>query len=452
MSFWERNVTLFRRQTLVGISRAWESLSGTARAVRGTLDPDLPRADTARIVAQMQACLDARGGEVSARQHAVALGRSYLDLSDRGKLRFLQLLANHFATNRSLVRSRMEALERCSEEGPAQAAAENALRDALEAPRLSILKQFSSLPQGVKFLVDMRGDLLRLKEKHPELSGLEMDLRRLFASWFDIGLLDLRQITWQSPASLLEKLIAYEAVHEIRSWSDLKNRLDSDRRCYAFFHHKMPEEPLIFVEIALTNSVADNIHHLLDEGAPATDPHAADTAIFYSISNAQRGLSGISFGNFLIKRVVEALAADLKNLRHFATLSPIPGFRRWLENTAPTQEITQALKALQQPEWHRDAKRAEAAKKLLMPLCARYLVEEKRKNQALDPVAHFHLTNGAQMERLNWLADTSAKGLSQSAGMMVNYHYDRDQIDTNHERYTSGKPFQPGRSIRALLK
>lgn len=455
-SFLSRNLLYIKRQAVLSASRAWQEVTDTARAIRGEIDPDLPKSDTERVVAQMQMALNARGGEVSARHNTVALGTTYLTLSERGKLRFLQLLSTHFAANRALIHTRMEALENASGD-LALTRAEDELREALEPPRIRILRQFTSLPQGVKFLVDMRADLLKLKAKHPELAGLEMDMRRLLAGWFDVGLLDLREITWQSPAALLEKLIAYEAVHEIRSWNDLKNRLDSDRRCFAFFHYKMPDEPLIFVEVALVNTIADNVHALLDENAASVDAQKANTAVFYSISNAQVGLSGISFGNFLIKRVVDKLSRDLPNIRHFATLSPIPGFGKWLEQKIAAAdssligaEETRTLSYLSDSGWYTDPAKAEKLKPVLMRLCAHYLTTEKRKQLALDPVAHFHLTNGAVMERLNWLADTSPKGLRQSAGMMVNYLYKLDDIDENHELYTSGKPFATGRPMRQL--
>lgn len=455
-SFLSRNLLHIKRQAVVSVSRAWQEIAGTARSIRGVINDDLPRSDTERVLAQMQAVLNARGGEVSARANAVALGSTYLGLSEKGRTRFLQLLATHFAASRALVQSRMEALEKASNDLELTRA-ENDLRDALEAPRLKILRQFNSLPEGVKFLVDLRGDLIALKEQHHELAGLEMDVRRLLATWFDIGLLDLREITWQSPAALLEKLIAYEAVHEIRSWNDLKNRLDSDRRCYAFFHHKMPGEPLIFVEIALVNSIADNVQTLLDESAAATNPEKADTAIFYSISNAQMGLSGISFGNFLIKRVVEKISKDLSNIKTFATLSPIPGFRKWLDQKMQDRSIVSAqdantLMLLSDHDWHKDNAKQEELKSVLLRLCAYYLAVEKRKVTAFDSVAHFHLTNGAVMERINWLGDTSPKGLRQSAGMMVNYLYKLDDIETNHETYTSGKPFAISRQVRQLAK
>ena len=213
----------------------------------------------------------------------------------------------------------------------ARTAAERALRDALEPPRITLLRQFNALPEGVKFLVDLRAELIDLGRSEPLLAGLGEDLRRLLANWFDIGFLELQRITWESPAALLEKLMAYEAVHEIRGWTDLKNRLEADRRCFAYFHPRMPDEPLIFVEVALVSGMASDVNALLDEAAPVDDPQAADTAIFYSISNCQRGLAGISFGDFLIKRVVDALATELPRLKVFATLSPIPGFRAWLD-------------------------------------------------------------------------------------------------------------------------
>src|SRR4029077_9168507 len=211
-----------------------------------------------------------------------------------------------------------------------RAITERALRAALEPPRITLLRQFNALPAGVKFLVDRRAELLDLGQRDAVLAGLEEDLKRLLANWFDIGFLELKRITWESPAALLEKLMAYEAVHEIRGWTDLKNRLEADRRCFAFFHPRMPDEPLIFVEVALVDGIAGNIHALLDEAAPLGHPQAADAAIFYSISNCQQGLVGISLGDFLIKRVVDALATELPRLKSFATLSPLPGFRAWL--------------------------------------------------------------------------------------------------------------------------
>src|SRR5205823_1486269 len=255
--------------------------------------------------------------------------RTFLALNPAGRERFLKLLASEFDTDH-------EAIDRCCAElaaasgTPARTAAERALRAALTAPRVTLLRQFNALPEGVKFLVDRRAELIAINGDNPALRGLADDLRDLLANWFDIGFLQLQRITWDSPAALLEKLMAYEAVHEIRGWTDLKNRLEADRRCFAFFHPRMPDEPLIFVEVALVTGIAGNIHALLDEAAPIGDPQAADSAIFYSISNCQQGLVGISLGDFLIKRVVDALATELPRLKSFATLSPLPGFRAWL--------------------------------------------------------------------------------------------------------------------------
>jgi malonyl-CoA decarboxylase len=295
----------------------------------------------------------------------------------------------------------------------------------------------------------------------------------LLSTWFDIGFLDLRRITWGAPAALLEKLINYEAVHEIRSWEDMKNRLDSDRRCFAFFHPRMPDEPLIFVEVALVDGMADNVAVLLDEAAPLVDPaHNANTAIFYSISNAQRGLAGISFGGFLIKRVADLLASELPGLKTFATLSPIPGFRRWLDakldageplllpaearKLAEATKIgndTESLRSVLNADWAGEPALAEALQPPLVRLCARYLVNEKgRGDRALDPVAHFHLTNGARVERINWLGDTGERGMRASAGLMVNYLYELGRIEENHERYTGEGGVTASSAVTRLLK
>src|SRR5690606_19019250 len=272
----------------------------------------------------------------SARLQAAALGQTYLGLNAAGKREFLALMARFGPDQRVLGAAARGLLE--ARDDASRLEHERAWREAVRAPRTKILTQFTGLPDGVKFLVDLRADLLEAARDNPELDVLERELSGLLALWFDVGFLELQRITWDSPASLLERLIAYEAVHEIRSWDDLRNRLDSDRRCYAFFHPRMPREPLIFVEVALSKGLAASIHSLLDEGQPAADLREADTAIFYSISSTQPGLRGISFGNFLIKRVVDELKRDFPALRNFATLSPIPGFVRWLKSAA-AQEV-----------------------------------------------------------------------------------------------------------------
>ena len=277
---------------------------------------------------EFRECLQARGGEVSARKRAAALAERYRGLDETGKLDFLRALAA-FDSDALAVTRAIEKLS-AAPDAALRAIALAGLRRALEPPRLRLLTAFGAIPDGVKFLVMMRADLLRLKDDEPLLQALETDLKGLLGSWFDVGFLELRAIDWKSPAALLEKLVQYEAVHRIRTWRDLRNRLDSDRRCYAFFHPRMPDEPLIFVEVALERGMAASVQKLLDEKAPVLDAGQADTAVFYSINNCQRGLDGISFGNFLIKRVVELLAAEFPKLKTFCTLSPMPGFRAWL--------------------------------------------------------------------------------------------------------------------------
>src|SRR5438132_10408506 len=321
-------------RTLTNLRSAWREIAESARGVlAGAPRPDASGYDTDRLRQQMLSCLDGRGGEVTARARAADLGRTYLLLESDGRERFLQLLASEFDVDRAEIDRCCRALINTAG-ADERAAAERAVRAALEPPRITLLRRFNALPEGVKFLVDRRAELIDLGHRDPLLADLAEDLKRLLANWFDIGFLELRRITWESSAALLEKLMAYEAVHEIRGWTDLKNRLEADRRCFAFFHPRMPDEPLIFVEVALVSGIAGNIHALLDEAAPVGNPQAADTAIFYSISNCQQGLVGISLGDFLIKRVVDALATELPRLKNFATLSPLPNFCAWLKAEA----------------------------------------------------------------------------------------------------------------------
>ena len=466
-------------RTMQNLREAWRDVADWRGGLLSTApSPNLPDKDAEALKAQMRDCLEARGGEVSARARAANLGRIYLSLNAKGRKRFLQILATEFDSDRKAVDRAAAKLQQAGDNLEERVKAERALRQALQPPRLRLLTQLNALPEGFHFLVDLRGELLDWRKEDPALAALERDLLSLLVSWFDVGFLELRRITWDSPASLLEKLFVYEAVHPIKDWGDLKNRLSSDRRCFAFFHPRMPNEPLIIVQVALVHGIADNVQTLLDESAPVFDPAQADTAIFYSISNAQEGLGGISFGNFLIKRVVDELAAEFKNLKTFATLSPIPGFRNWLDGKlkepgkdaeaellTPTERKALAAGAgtgvepvslqtlLQTPDWPRKPELAKALKHPLQRLCARYLVKEKREGgTAYDRVAHFHLSNGSRIERVNWLADTSPKGMSQSAGMMVNYLYKLDDIETNHETYRGEGKVMTSSAIRTLLK
>jgi malonyl-CoA decarboxylase len=281
-------------------------------------------------------------------------------------------------------------------------------------------------------MVDLRAELQPQLKADKRLLALDVEMEYMFSTWFDVGFLDLRRITWDSPASLVEKLIKYEAVHDIRSWADVKNRLDSDRRCYGFFHPRLPGEPLIFVEVALMNEMASSITPLLDESAAPADLDKATTAIFYSISNTQTGLKGVSFGDSLIKRVVETLKQEFPRLKTFATLSPIPGLRAWLTKNAPAEMVK---------DWERPDELAESSpeRRALLGWAARYLGNELNDGKPLDPVARFHLGNGARVERLNWAADPSAKGLKQSYGLMVNYLYDLKRLDKHRAALAEGK-------------
>ncbi|CCE77872.1 MULTISPECIES: malonyl-CoA decarboxylase [Wolbachia] len=431
-------------------------LGEVADAVRswvGNIGPDLSSSrDVDSLVLKMNECLNPKGGEVSARKNTVSLGNLYLSLSEAGQIKFLQILAEKFNPDKTKIDEEMKVYKK-NQDSESSYKFEQDLIKVLESPRSKILKQFISLPEGLKFIVDMRSDVLKLKNQYKSLSPLENELKSILCTLVDVDLLDLHQITWDSPASLLEKLIKYEAVHKISSWGDLKNRLDSDHLCFAFFHYKIPNEPLIFVEVALMNEIADSIQHVLDESVPSSDPSSASTAIFYSISNTQTGLSGISLGNFLIKRVVEKLSQEFKSVKVYATLSPVPGFTKWLKNQDVAllgklnikQSGTEILESIKT--------NIECEKQSLLKLCAHYLLKVKSSGGgAYDPVAHFHLSNGASIKQINWMADTSEKGISQSAGIMVNYLYELPKIDNNHENYMINKVISHSKKVSAMLK
>lgn len=461
----------FFGRTRNALVNAWRDIIGSARfRLGGGFRPDLPPEDLARLRARIDECLLAKGGEVTARARAAELGASYLALNEEGRKRFLGLLAREYGLDRGAVMAAVTPLTAATDDAGFTAAASD-LRLALTPPRLKFLRQFSTLGEGIKFLTDLRADLVDFAREDPDFAPMDSELRDMLASWFDIGILELKRITWESPAALLEKLIDYEAVHQIRSWMDLKNRLDSDRRCYAFFHPRMPNEPLIFLEAALVDGMAADVQTLLDEEAPRQDPRTADTAVFYSISNAQKGLVGVSFGGFLIKRVVDDLAHEFPNLKQFVTLSPIPGFMRWLKgeiersrevlNPPESAELAAAAQAadgqrallawLADADWPQTPERADLLQPILMRLCAHYLLEVKRGKNARDRVEHFHLSNGARVERINWLGDRSPKGMAQSAGLMVNYRYKLDEIEANHEAYTGEGRIAAATAVKSLL-
>jgi malonyl-CoA decarboxylase len=449
-------------------------------------DTPAPEPGAEDFAGRMRACLEARGGELSARSRAAALAQAFRAADADGQLAFLRALAS-FDCDPAAARTACEKASTATDAGE-RALALAAARRALEPPRLRLLTQFTAIPDGVKFVVELRAALLAAMPGEPMLQALEADLRRLLLAWFDVGFLELRAIDWSSPAALLEKLVGYEAVHKIRTWRDLKNRLDSDRRCYAFFHPRMPDEPLIFVEVALVKGLADNIQALLNLDAPVLDARAADTAIFYSINNCQRGLDGISFGNFLIKRVVGLLSVEFGNLKAFATLSPMPGFRAWIEERIAARdegligvEEAVALRAEAPPAIgngseaelppgetpfatlarllaDRETARAAPVAKVLEPIlaraAARYLLLETARGgrRARDPVAHFHLSNGARVERINLRGDRHSKGWQESAGLMVNYLYDPAKIEEYHEEYAGEGKRAASPAVRKLVR
>ena len=351
---------------------------------------------------------------------------------------------------------------------PDEAVAEVNYRRATVSPRRRLLQRFSVNADGIAFLIHMRAEFQSLLKSDRRLMALDVEMEYLFSTWFDVGFLELQRISWDSPASLIEKLIAYEAVHDIKSWADVKNRLDSDRRCYGFFHPRLPGVPLIFVEVALADSMASDITPLLDETAAPTDLKTATTAIFYSISNTQTGLRGVSFGDSLIKRVVETLKLEFPQLKTFVTLSPIPGFRTWLQKN--TAIVLDGLDAKERAELGRAvgfeppgpthfldaAERSPACaetsivRRVLLRAAAQYLARAMDGDKPWDPVARFHLGNGARVERLNWGADPSGKGMKQSYGLMVNYLYDLKRLDKNRAQLANGEVPVSG-ALRSLL-
>jgi malonyl-CoA decarboxylase len=308
-------------------------------------------------------------------------------------------------------------------------------------------------PDGTRILVAMRSQVLQ--ESDARLKPIAADLAHLFTSWFNRGFLVLRRIDWRTSAVILEKLIQYEAVHQIQGWHDLRRRLETDRRCYAFFHPALPDEPIIFIEVALTRGLSDKVQALLDPDSAVLDSDAAEWAIFYSITNCQEGLRGVPFGSFLIKQVVEDVSKEFARIKKFATLSPVPGFRKWLSDKTEALEsnrklapFADAVEKLDNPQWMEDA----ALQRQLLPLAAHYLLYAKQNQEPLDPVARFHLKNGARLERINWLGDTSASGLQRSAGLTANYVYKLPDVERNHELYVREHKVRASREIEAQAK
>jgi malonyl-CoA decarboxylase len=409
---------------------------------------DGPAATTpAKLVADVRALIGSRG-EASGTALAATIMARYGALSPPERRQALVALNAAFAPDPARVRAAFTAWDRTGD-----AAALEALSQAVEPPRQEMIRRLNRAPGNTLHLVRMREDLLAALPEQPELASLDADFVHLFGSWFNRGFLMLRRIDWTTPANILEKIIAYEAVHAIDSWDDLRRRLEPpDRRCFAFFHPALVDEPLVFVEVALTRAIPSDIQSILGQSRAQIAAAEATTAVFYSISNCQTGLARISFGNFLIKQVVEELKRDLPGLSTFVTLSPAPGFRGWLEAEAKRLgDASEAARALAD-----GGDQAEADQRLAR-LAAQYFTRAKARSRTgaprpVDPVARFHLGNGARLERINPGADRSAKGQAESLGLMVNYLYDPATIETNHEAFASDGTVAVSTAVRRLAK
>lgn len=424
----------FLNELLNTIAQQGRSLVDRARGIAG----DAGRLDTMPLPDLAALMLSARG-EASGVVIAREIIARYLRMDGGGRRGFLLALNNAFAASPDAIRMAFAAYD-----GDPNDHTHAALLAAVEPPRQEVIRRLNLAPGNTGGLVRMREDLLEALPEHPELAALDNDFRHLFSSWFNRGFLVLRRIDWSSPAQVLEKIIRYEAVHAIESWDDLRRRIEpADRRCYAFFHPALIDEPLIFVEVALMPERPAAIEPILAEKRDILPAEQATTAVFYSISNCQKGLAGISFGNFLIKQVVEDLRRDAPALDTFVTLSPIPGFRKWVEAESAKEHSAfisdtdrDALAALDSDD--NDPEDMEGASRVLGPLLARYFLEARTvSGRVIDPVARFHLGNGARLERLNLFADFSAKGWRESYAAMVNYLYDLRSIEENHERFVS---------------
>jgi len=427
------------------------TLSGNniLRRLMGALRPSRPD-----LLTLAEALLSERG-ESSGVALAEQLLSSYAALPEDERLSFLSALAGRFGADQARLNRAIDRYR--ADPSPANGIE---LHAAAEPRRQELIRRLNLAPGATERLVHMREDILRGLVTYPELGTVDADFLHLFSSWFNRGFLVLQRMDWHTPARILERIIRYEAVHEITSWDDLRRRIDpEDRRCFAFFHPTLEGEPLIFVEVALSEGTPGAIAPLLAERRQVTPAKRADTAVFYSISNCQDGLRGVPLGNFLIKQVVEELRRELPSLKNFVTLSPVPGFMRWLRREREAKRSTlaaadrAALAAMDSDRWHEQAAAVRSLKPILNAAIARYFLEARDGNgRPLDPVARFHLNNGARLERINWLGDVSVKGLEQGAGFMVNYLYDLARIERNHEAFANESKVIASRSVQKLLR
>lgn len=436
-----------------------EQLRSAARRVQGERHVRALLGDCRRLLSEP--------GEANGPSIASGIVGQVDGLGDEQRLAFFHHLAEDFGPDPQQVLACAQAYARA----PTDPQSLIRLTQAAEPPRQELFRRLNRAPGGTAALVRLRRALLERLPKQPALGSVEHDLLHLLSSWFNPGFLQMRKVDWNSPAQLLEQIIRHEAVHEIDGWDDLRRRLQPDRRCFAFFHPQLPDEPLIFVEVALVPEMAASIAPLIDKKSQPLTPDQFKVAVFYSISNCQPGLRGVSLGNFLIKRVAETLKQELPQLKSFCTLSPIPGLMGWVQKSKESFEVLPeaaaaraeaalatlrascgtdlaALAAVGDPT-HAAARNGEPAQKALLTLAAIYLVHASPTPHG-DPVARFHLDNGARLERLNPHANLSAKGLKQAAGLMVNYLYDLHRIETCHDRFVHGRVVH-SRAVAALL-
>ena len=415
-----------------------------------------PEQRSANLVELCEALLSGRG-EASGVALASEILAHYAELTSGPRIAFFESLARDFGPDHARLGAAIDAWR--VEASDATAAA---VHLAAEPRRQELLRRLNLAPGGTAALVRMREHLLDAMVRRDDLAVIDRDFVHMFSSWFNRGFLVLRRIDWSTPASVLERIIRYEAVHRIRDWNDLRRRIDPpDRRCYAFFHPALIDDPLIFVEVALTREIPAAIDPILSVERELVENGQTTTAVFYSISNCQRGLAGVSFGNFLIKQVAEEIVREYPKLARFVTLSPVPGFAAWLrqelasaESRAIRPDHRSVLQRLDDAgDWRLDATVAQAAKEPLLRAAAWYFLQAKtRSGTPLDPVARFHLGNGARLERLNWLADVSERGLAQSHGLMVNYLYDLADIEKNHEAYAQQRTVVASSAVTKLVK
>ena len=430
-----------------------QSIADRSRSLISRREPDRGRSDG--IAELCEALLSGRG-EASGVALANEILADYGELTTGPRIAFFETLAQTFGHDRA----RIEAAIAAWRQSPTAESAADLHLDS-EPRRLELFRRLNLAPGGTAALVRMREQLLDALDHRDDLAIVDNDFVHLFSSWFNRGFLVLRRIDWSTPASILEKIIRYEAVHEIRDWEDLRRRVDPpDRRCYAFFHPALVDEPLIFVEVALTRDIPGAIAPILSDKREEIEPARATTAVFYSITNCQRGLNGVTFGHFLIKQVVEEVSRELPRISNFVTLSPAPNFAAWLNrertseaSLALDEDDRETLAVLAKPDWWRDPASAATVREPLIRAAAWYYLRGRNpRGLPLDSVARFHLGNGARLERLNWLGDTSERALAQSHGLMVNYLYDLDYIEQNHEAYAQQHAIVAASAISRMVR